>query len=415
MFRRIRDVRDVSELQMCTGCGACAYLRPEQIRMRDVEAEGLRPDVSDTEEGRRAAAEALAVCPGPALAHARQLPSGAIASLADGWGPILELWEGYASDPEVRHAASSGGAATALALACMEQLGFAGTLHIRARPDAPDRNETVLSTRRFELLAATGSRYAPASPCDGLGLVEKAAGPSVFIGKPCDVAAAAKARALLPSLDEKLGLTIGIFCAGTPSTRGTHAMMRRMGVQPGDELRSVRYRGRGWPGLARVEVKRNGVTREFTETYEESWRLLQAFRQWRCYVCADHTGEFADIAVGDPWYREIPPDEPGRSLVLVRTPRGKRLFDAAVAAGYLTVERATPDILERSQPELLRTRGAIFGRIWTTRLMGAAAPSYRGFPMWRFFRSELTFRQQAQSFYGTAKRVFTKRLLVRKR
>jgi coenzyme F420 hydrogenase subunit beta len=132
-------------------------------------------------------------------------------------------------------------------------------------------------------------------------------------------------------------------------------------------------------------------------------------------VCADHTGEFADIAVGDPWYRAIPADEPGRSLILIRSTRGKKIFDAAVAAGYLTVERASPDKLERSQPELLRGRGAILGRIWTTRLMGAAAPSYRGFPMARFFRSELTFQQKAQTFYGTAKRVFTKRLLRRRR
>jgi coenzyme F420 hydrogenase subunit beta len=132
-------------------------------------------------------------------------------------------------------------------------------------------------------------------------------------------------------------------------------------------------------------------------------------------VCADHTGEFADIAVGDPWYRAIPPDEPGRSLILIRSVRGKQIFDAAVAAGYLTVEPASPDTLERSQPGLLQTRGAILGRLWTTGLMGAATPAYRGFPMWRFFRSELSFQQKAQSFYGTFKRVFTKRLLRRRR
>ena len=57
-------------------------------------------------------------------------------------------------------------------------------------------------------------------------------------------------------------------------------------------------------------------------------------------MCADHTGEFADIAVAEPWYREIPPDEPGRSLVLARTERGRRCVAEAVAAGYLElVER----------------------------------------------------------------------------
>ena len=49
-----------------------------------------------------------------------------------------------------------------------------GVLHIAARPDVPWLNHTVLSTTRAELLAATGSRYAPASPCDRLELVERA-------------------------------------------------------------------------------------------------------------------------------------------------------------------------------------------------------------------------------------------------
>ena len=51
-------------------------------------------------------------------------------------------------------------------------------------------------------------------------------------------------------------------------------------------------------------------------------------------MCADHTGEFADIAVGDPWYRPHLDDEPGRSLVLARSEpniddgRGLSLFVA---------------------------------------------------------------------------------------
>jgi coenzyme F420 hydrogenase subunit beta len=383
--------------------------------MRDVEAEGLRPAVHDTPEGSRAAADALSVCPGHALAHdPTRFRSGVIESLRPAWGPILELWEGHASDPELRWAASSGGAASALALACMERQGFAGTLHIRSRSDAPECNETVLSTTRAELLAATGSRYAPASPCDRLDLIESAAAPCVFIGKPCDVAASGKARERHAALDQKLGLTIAIFCAGTPSTRATRLLMKRLGVRDGEPVENVRYRGLGWPGMARARVVRGDERIDFTQSYAESWDFLQAHRQWRCYVCADHTGEFADIAVGDPWYREISPGEPGSSLVLVRTQRGKEVFDAAVAAGYLNVERAAPELLERSQPQLLKTRGSNFGRILTLRALGAAAPSYRGLPTWPFFWTRLNPKEKARAFYGTVKRIVTKRLLFRR-
>ncbi|MPZ74883.1 MAG: hypothetical protein GEU74_17010, partial [Nitriliruptorales bacterium] len=57
--------------------------------------------------------------------------------------------------------------------------------------------------------------------------------------------------------------------------------------------------------------------------------------------------------VGDPWYREIPEGEPGRSLVLVRTERGRRILHAAIGSGALVLERVGPEIVQASQPNLL--------------------------------------------------------------
>ena len=135
---------------------------------------------------------------------------------------------------------------------------------------------------------------------------------------------------------------------------------------------------------------------------------------WRCRICPDHTGEFADISVGDPWYHdEIPVGEPGRSLVIVRTERGRRFLADALAAGALTLERRAPSALPRSQPNLLRVRGAVFGRVLVSRLLGAAAPRYRGFGLFQVWLRDLTLKERAQSLYGTVKRVFTKGLLGR--
>lgn len=393
---RLDDIADVVERRLCTGCGACAYVDPG-LRMVDDLDVGRRP------LGRSRAG--LAVCPGIGLAHGAP-PAGVLPDLMAGWGPVRAVYEGHAADPEIRFLASSGGASTALALFAVESAGMHGVLHIRARRDVPWLNETVLSRTREELVVATGSRYAPASPCDGLGRIENAPAPCVFIGKPCDVAAAHLAARRNAKLDEKLGLSIAIFCAGTPSTSATLDLVRRLGISDAHSVESVRYRGRGWPGLFRA---RRGEL-EVTDTYARSWHALQSRRQWRCYVCADHTGEFADVAVGDPWYREIPEGEAGRSLVLARTERGQALVERAVAAGYLVLEPADPGILAASQPELLKTRGAIWGRIWATRLLGVAAPRYRGMPMLRFWWSELSAREKLGSVAGTLRRVFRKRL-----
>ena len=406
---RLAGIADVAERHLCTGCGVCAYLQPEAVTMVDDLERGRRPLVGPG----LATGEALAACPGVGLEHLPgEAPAGRLRELEAEWGPVLEVWEGWAADPELRHAASSGGAASALALWALERGGMHGVLHVAARPDVPYLNHTVLSRTRAELLAATGSRYAPASPCDGLQQVEDAPAPCVFIGKPCDVAGARAARRLRPALDARLGLTVGIFCAGTPSTRGTLEMLRRRGVDDPAAVTGVRYRGRGWPGRAVVESRAaDGSLRSASLSYEESWgEVLQKHRQWRCYVCADHSGEFADVAVGDPWYRPLGPDEPGQSLVLVRTERGRRAVAEAVAAGYLVLEPRGPEVVAASQPNLLRTRGAIWGRILVLRLLGAAAPRFRRMPMARTWWRVLSPREKLSSLLGTARRVVRKGL-----
>lgn len=408
-------IRDVAERQLCTGCGACAFVQPDVVTMVDDLDQGRRPLVLADGDGEPDTSEALAVCPGAALSHPvppAQLVGDGHPELASAWGPVLEVWEGYASDVEIRHAASSGGATTALALHCLTSEAMHGVLHTAARQDLPYLNQTVLSRTRAELLAATGSRYAPASPCDGLARVESAPAPCVFVGKPCDVAATFKARQRRPLLAVNLGLTIAFFCAGTPSTRGTLEMAEALGVPP-EEIASVRYRGRGWPGRARV--RRKGEAQERTLSYEESWgAILQRHRQWRCRVCVDHTGEFADISVGDPWYRDIPDDEPGRSLIIARTERGRRLLHAAVASGALTAERVNPGLIAASQPNLLTARGSVWGRLVASRLAGVATPRYRNLPTFRWWWRELSWWEKAQSTLGTFRRI-RKRGLRRRR
>jgi coenzyme F420 hydrogenase subunit beta len=397
---RLRDVRDVAEQHLCSGCGACAYLDPDQVTMVDDLRQGRRPLTLLPVQQTRAAEQALSVCPGRGLEHVARLPAGHLDDLGSSWGPVLELWEGYATDPEIRHRGSSGGAATAIALHCLEVEGMSGVLHAAARADVPYLNETVLSTTRDELIGRTGSRYAPASPCDGLGLVAQSAAPCVFIGKPCDVAGAVGAAGVRPELTDKLGVTIAVFCAGTPSTRGTLEAIRTLGFAP-EEVTSVRYRGRGWPGRFTVDAEDG---RQGSLSYEDSWgAILQKHRQWRCMVCPDHTGEFADVAVGDPWYKPTG-DDPGRSLIVVRTERGRQLVRAATASGALTLTRVAPDVLPLSQPNLVHTRGAVWGRVTVMRMMGLATPRYRNLPMISSWL-RLTPEQKLRSTAGTLRRI----------
>ncbi len=409
---RIATIKGAASAQLCTGCGACASLAPDRYRMRDVTDHGRRP-IAIGEVHEDATERALLdICPGVRLEHDRADWSPRIdPSLANGWGPILEVWQGYATDPRVRFEGSSGGVATALALHAIASGTHSGVLHIRSRTDLPWLNETVLSTTADDVHAATGSRYSPASPLDSLHLVRAAEKPTVFIGKPCDVAALHAIAKRDPEIREKIAVTVAIFCAGTPTWRGTLEMLTAMGFDEPSAVEYLRYRGHGWPGDAAARGKIDGKEVEVKFNYDQSWnKILQTHRQWRCYICPDHTGEFADIALGDPWYEPPKEGAAGESLVIARTERGARWIALMREQGVLALSPVPSRVLEASQPYLMSVRGSTWGRLLALRIAGAGVPRYIGIPTFQFWLTRLSFKQKVQSIVGTFRRVARKRL-----
>lgn len=409
-MQRIATIEDVRQGHLCTGCGACAALEPDRYSMVNIPAEGLRPQVradAPAETG-----VAYAACPGAALAHEFDPDApGLDRALAKDWGPVYRVIEAHSTDPQIRLRGSSGGAVTALALYCLERRGIRGVLHTAACKTDPFTNRIVVSRCREDLLRAAGSRYAPASPCAALGAIAETSSSFVFIGKPCDVAATQKAAKLNPDIKRNLGLTIAFFCAGVPSTRASRLLASDSGVESVDTVTSLRYRGMGWPGRWTVRFKKpNGSEQERSHSYADSWGFLQQHRQWRCYICPDHTGEFADIAVGDPWYREIKPGEAGSSLIVARSRRGLEFLQGAIDAGYLEVSACDSSLLEKSQPNLRATRAALWGRLFALRWSGAAVPDFRGFHLFRSWWRYLTWPEKLRSILGTVRRVYRKRL-----
>jgi coenzyme F420 hydrogenase subunit beta len=403
----IRNATDVARWNLCNGCGACVYAcQNDRIALIDMAAHGLRPVLEDS--GSCASCnDCVTVCPGMGIDQASGTATPeAISTLSQSWGPVLDVWEGHATDASIRHLGSSGGLATALALFCIEQEGMRGVVHIGSDDETRYLNASRFSRTPAELLASTGSRYSPASPCDSLQAIEDAGGPCVFIGKPCDVHGLRKAQHLRAGLNVNVGLAIGIFCAGTPSTQGTLDLLHQCGVDP-QQVADLRYRGRGWPGT--FAVRRHGQDEwHDLATYEQAWGFLQKYRPYRCHLCPDGTSEFADLSCGDPWYREIRQGDEGRSLLLVRTEAGRQIVHAAMAGGYVTLEPVQPEVLLLSQRELQLKRGAIWGRLLTMNAAGIPVPKFSGFSLFRNWL-QIPFAHKLRSLVGTARRIVARR------
>lgn len=364
----------VLQHNLCSGCGACAFVgRAHGVTMVDIPAVGRRPvGVENLPDHLKD--EIAAVCPG-AEVRSPGWPAAPPSVPELLVGPTAAIWEGWATDPQVRWAGSSGGVVTALSLYALERRGMALVVHTGMDKGKPWHNRTVVSKDRAELLAHTGSRYTTSSPVEALAAIEEADGPCVFVGKPCDVAAVQALRRRRPALDRNLGLVLSFFCAGTPPTDASLRVAAELGFTDPDAISTMRYRGHGWPGEFTV-ASRDG--RSATLSYEESWgRLASMPRQLRCALCPDGLGELADVTGGDAWHRRDEGSD-GISFILARTPLGTDIVTGAIDEGYLQAVPSDAARVREAQP-LTRRRTLITARTAALRTVGLPAPRYPGF------------------------------------
>ena len=406
MRKKVKTIRDVVEWNLCIGCGACvAFCEKENgVELVDIPTAGLRP-LYGTDC--HSCSRCLAVCPGVSVDAAEtndDEPESIVENLQV--GNYHGVYEGYAANREIRFTGSSGGILTALSVYALEKGGMDYVVHTGMDKAQPWKNRTVISRNRAQLLANAGSRYCTSSPCELFDVIQKSEGRCVFIGKPCDVAALAKARRLRPQLDANVGLALSFFCAGTPCSEAVVELAGGIGVEA-DEISSLRFRGQGWPG--RFKVQSTGGGEPKTMSYLRAWKTLAKRRPLRCHICPDGMGLLSDITSGDAWNRYTGEGESdGISHVVVRTGRGRRLLESAVKAGYVELRPSTAEDIIEAQGIYLR-RTVVFGRLIGMRLCGVPTPSYSNFGL---FSSWLRTNPQVMvsSIFGTIKRMVVRKL-----
>ncbi len=390
-------VADVLARDACSGCGLCSRLDPA-VRMELDGAGFARPRFTAPSA---AIPDAEAIfrrsCPG-VVVRAPAVPDGA--AVHPLLGASLGVWSAWATDPEIRHTGSSGGALTALH-AWLLASGRAARVTGAAVDDrAPRRTVPVSIMTRDEALAAAGSRYAPVAALDNPDVLVPG---SAVCAKPCEISALRQSADDL--VDGEPPLMLSFFCAGTPSQHATDALLATLGVDARDEVGTLRYRGRGWPG----RFTATSGDRTVSADYDASWgSTLGPATQWRCKVCADAVGEAADIVSADAWEADehgYPSfaDGDGVSALIARTERGLRTIEEAVAAGVLELAPLTMERLAAAQPLQTERRRFLHARLWGSMLAGRRPPRYPGFALLRL--SAAAPRTALRVLRGTARRV----------
>ncbi len=359
---------------LCIGCGLCqAVAGADEIQMV-LTPQGRERPVALVPLDAALLARINAVCPGT------RVEGGAVAAGNAGemhdtvWGSAQTMAIGYASDPDVRYRASTGGVLTALGQFLLASGRVKFILQVAASRREPLRTDRTLSFDAAAVLEAAGSRYGPAAPLvDFTALLDRAE-PFALIAKPCDIAAVRNLARIDSRVDRYLRYALTFVCGGASDLTKSEEVASGLGLRP-RELTLFRYRGNGCPGPVRLETRDD---RSFELTYQQMWEDEATWRiQPRCKICPDAIGESADIAASDVWPGGGPAGEDeGFNGIIVRTLRGLELYRAALAAGVITVEPRSVTFrdFDGFQPHQVRKKRSVWARMAGMKAAGYPVP-----------------------------------------
>lgn len=372
MGRQPKRLSDIVENGLCVGCGLCQALAGKDRVEFVMTPEGRERPVERKPMAPQAWRRILRACPGVRVAGAAP-EAGGQAPTDRIWGPCHRVCLGFASDPEVRFRAASGGVLTALAAHLIDVGKVAFVLQVRASNRRPARTETVLSRDAAAVIGAAGSRYGPATPLAEVAKALRRGEPFALVGKPCDVGA----LRLLAAEDRRVArhckAMLALVCGGASEFRKTRDLLAELEVGE-HQVSLLRYRGYGNPGRTRIET-RDG--RAFEKTYLDMWEDESQWRvQNRCKICPDAIGEAADVAAADYWPGGSPSGEDaGFNSMIARTAAGRELLEQAEAGGAITiVKELTVRDLDATQPHQVRKKEAVWARLAGMRAAGHPVP-----------------------------------------
>jgi coenzyme F420 hydrogenase subunit beta len=271
-------------------------------------------------------------------------------------GNYQTCYIGYTFDDEIRFNSASGGIITQLLIFALENKIIDGAIVTRMNPNNPLESQAFIAKTKEELIDASKSKYCPVATNACLSQVLKEDGKYALVGLPCHITGARKAEATIKTLENRIVLKLGLLCSHTVDFAGINFLLKKLGINEG-QVRSMTYRGKGWPGYLVIETKDNSkISIPLVGSWQAYWPLFASFffTPMRCTMCPDQAAELADLSFGDAWLPEKRQDKKGSSIVISRTTVGQQLLKAAEKAKVITLAPLDISRVEESQHTNLR-------------------------------------------------------------
>ena len=300
--------------EKCCGCAACANICPKEAITMTQDLEGFYyPSV--LQERCIDCGLCDKVCQFNTVSKTTDLPVA---------------YAAYCLDTKLRQESSSGGIFSLLAECVLEKGGI--VYGVAMSEDCRSCSYIKVENKK-DLPKLRGSKYFQAQPPTIYCSIkeELATGKMVlFSGTGCQI----NALKNFLSNDYSNLITVDVICHGCPSPKLWESNIDYFENRYNDKIKSVNFRNKklGWEKYELAyEFQQNSIcfSKEkdaFMQMFLRNYSLRPS-----CYICPAKMTKMSDITLGDFWgVRDVLPemyDDNGTSLVLLRSEKGKHIFD----------------------------------------------------------------------------------------
>jgi len=370
LFKMYPRIESVVSAGLCTGCGTCAGICPEEC----IEINTKNPvpiyDVIRCKD----CGLCYDVCP----RHSVDFP--AINKQLFGTDEIEPLGifkdahVGYSTDPEIRKNSSSGGIVTALLLYALENNLVDGAIVVRQKKEEPWLAEPFVAKSKKEVIDAQQSKYTIVPVNSTLKQIKSEKSKFAFVGLSCHVHGLRKAANANAKIIDKIDFIVGIYCGLSSSLGATEFTLRKLGIKNFEDVKKMEYRGGEWPGGFKVTLKNGRI--KFIDKFRYNY-VISLFLPDRNKICIDFANNFADISVGDAWILELINKREGWSIVLVRTKKGEEILKGAEEKGYIKLEKITKEEAFAAHKHMIAyKKKRCWAHMWIFKKFGRKVPDY---------------------------------------